>query len=143
MKLKITSGGLEAISEGDVVEVLDHEGRQAFRSLSFFTITSYDLETILTKPFHQLFKRGQLVDEAMIGYFLKSLHAKEDKIIPIETASMHKVTEIQSPTPMQGINQDLFCGPIYSMGEQTPSAVLHVFKAFEIRPYFKLNTVDL
>lgn len=127
-KWELPEGTMEILSPDDVIEILDKNGRQVFRSLNFFSLTSYDLESFLCLPWSELFERSMEDYEIYAQYFIKCLSDTTNNRYSLEHLPKHHVREIRSLGKLKGDNQPLFCGPVFDIKTNTPVAALHVFR---------------
>lgn len=127
-KWELPEGTMDILTPDDVVEILDKNGRQVFRSLNFFSLTSYDLESFLSLPWSELFERSMEDYEVYAEYFTKCLTDNKNNRYSLEHLPKHNVREIRSVGKLKGENQPLFCGPVFDLKTNMPVAALHVFR---------------
>lgn len=132
-KWKLPDEVMERIQPEDVIEILDQEGKQVFRSLNFFSLTSYELETFLSLPWNELFAREAYDHDVYFDFFIKCLTATDDVVYPLDFLPPHSVKETQSQGRLQGENQPMFCAPVFDIKTLQSVAVIHVFRPSNLR----------
>ncbi|MBC7420043.1 MAG: hypothetical protein H7328_04880 [Bdellovibrio sp.] len=128
-RCKLPNGCMDLISADSVFEIIDPWGRQIFRSLHFFFITSFDIETFLSRPWHQLFARQESVNQAYAELHQKCMLTTEDIIYPMAYLGKHTVNELNSVGLFEGENEPLACAPIFDIAAPySTTAVIHIFR---------------
>ncbi len=97
----------------DIIEVYDQSGYQIFRSLHFLELCSYDLETLFTSTFRELFERDSIFDEAqklLLANFNEDTIQQAAKLQGVE----HTVRERSSPARLEFITRTTGAYPLYS-----------------------------
>ncbi len=114
-----------ALEEGDIVEIYSLQGRQLFRSLNFFAISTYTLEELHTLPWYDLWARDdarQALANEVVGKFV----AGEIQ----ETARLqfgeHEVSEKRSELRRTNVCASRFLSPLRDRSGQM-TAFLHAF----------------
>jgi hypothetical protein len=126
---KLPTGTMELINDGDVIEILDGNGIQIFRSLKFFFITSYDIESFLCRHWSELFSRDESVTTQYMAYHQRCMATQTDTYYMMSDVPAHKVLELDSPGKIVGESSPVFCGPIFpATNSDRAEAVIHVFK---------------
>lgn len=95
----------------DVIEIYTTEGLQIFRSFHFFQYCSYDLETLFSTPWYELFHREPEHSQAcadLYGRFLKGeVIGTETLTIPAHTVREHgsrRLTTVAYPRLAANVN---------------------------------------
>lgn len=86
---------MASLEEGDIIEIYDASFTQVFRNLAFFSVCSYTLDELLSRPFYELYHRetevtGHIVDVA------RGILSGEHTGVYRWTLDQHPVTEIES-----------------------------------------------
>jgi hypothetical protein len=87
---------LDSISEGDVIEIYASDWVQTFRNMEFLDLCSYDLTSLFTHEFHELFQRPDAVNQYIFGLLNDVFLGKIQKTTQIGFEP-HLLKEIHSP----------------------------------------------
>lgn len=103
--------------EGDVVEIYNLEGRQIFRNLRFFQVTSFTLEEILCAHWNEFTKRPEEVTQKLFALMVRLASGQITKTIELQPEIPTHVFEelITARKHLVEISL-LFLSPVYFRG---------------------------
>lgn len=119
---------LGTIDPNDIIEVYNIRGIQLYRSFEFFRLCSYDLESLLCRPFFELFTHGKDLDEKTAILMQRFDEEALEKISVLQSVE-HSVIEICSESRLHGKCITKSIAPLYSrQGEM--AGFVHAFKGW-------------
>lgn len=90
--LSPTADFLEALEDGDIVEIYDAQQVQVFRNLDFFDFCSYTLEELFTLEWWRLFKRDEDISKKILDV-ASEIYQKKHPIGITDPVPEHLVIE--------------------------------------------------
>jgi hypothetical protein len=119
---------LSTIDPSDIIEVYSIQGIQLYRSFEFFSLCSYDLESLLCRPFFELYTHGKELDEKTATLMQRLDEDALGKIAVLQSVE-HSVIELCSESKLHGKCVTKVLAPLYSrQGEM--AGFIHAFKGW-------------
>jgi len=119
------------IRRDDIVECYNQDQIQIFRSLRFFELVSYDLVSILTRPWHELYGRDEKIHERGIAEMADSLtDCHQTKAFKLEG---HELWENLSEEKRVFWIKHRFRSPLFEKGKNLPVGIIMSSVAHQLR----------
>lgn len=109
--LRPPSDFFDKIEKADVVECYDSNQVQVFRSLSFFEFCTYDVLSVLTRPWHELYGRNIALNQKALNEMFEILERGESTL-PF-TLPLHRLWEVDSAEKREFIMNHRFRAPLF------------------------------
>lgn len=102
---------MNAFDPGDVIEIYDTDFTQVYRNLAFFSVCSYTLDELLSRPFFELFRRDEKVTGELIKIGAQMIGGQLDGVHQW-SMDVHKTQEMESPALYQVEVQEKIASPL-------------------------------
>lgn len=133
MNLKPHSEFFDKIKDDDIVEFYNTEQVQIFRSLRFFELVSYDVLSVLTRPWHELYSRNDHFHEVA---FREMCDAADPKSGPQRfSLPAHVLIEAISDLRLKFVISHKWRGPLWERRSVGKSGVVGVIMTSEAELY--------
>ncbi len=125
-KLNLTppSDFFDKQEEGDVVEIYNLEGRQVFRNLRFFQVTSFTLEEILCAHWKEFTKRPDEIEQKLYALMVRLATGQIVKTIDPEIPT-HVFEELVTAKKHFVEISMRYVAPVHSQGELVGGLVIN------------------
>jgi hypothetical protein len=124
-KLIVPDNVLDKVESEAVVEIYDRKLMQRFRSPNFFNFTSHPLENLESRPYYELFKKRQDVED-LIGEKAVGILQGKNKDPDYVFAGVHRLWEINAPKNLVTTLESLVASPIYDSDDGSIAGIIHV-----------------
>ena len=136
----IDPGIMRYFEEGDICEVYSTDHRQIFRTLEFFRLCKYDLGTLMTTPWNQLFLRPDSIQAQMLNLaeiiLLKSIPSIVD---PIPT---HVIQECYGGQNQPYVYSTKFAGCIVDSFTEAPKGYVTIIRVQKLHKTAHLDALS-
>jgi hypothetical protein len=124
-RLHIPEGAMERIQPNSLVEIYDQDLIQRYRSANFFSYTSHSLEDLESRPYFELFKKSQAVEQSITDFVTKVLRGQQHE--PDYTSvGKHRLWEINSPKKLVTQNKTTALSPIFHEEDGSLAGFVHI-----------------
>lgn len=111
MGFKPLSDAFDLITETDIIEIYDSEGKVVFATPVYFDLTSYTMEDLYCRPWTELWGRDPKITEALYAKVGEVLDPTNEKTIPIVIPE-HEVYETSSYEKRRAIVKPKLFSPV-------------------------------
>jgi hypothetical protein len=100
------------LTDQDVIEIYDLDGRQLYRSFNFFSLCNYSLEQIYSVPWFELYERNSELTKANLDFVAEIIQHPElgTRATPVP---VHEVREKRRPHRRITRIQPRFMSPMF------------------------------
>lgn len=112
----------DKIEDADIVECYNEDQIQVFRSLSFFDFCSYDVLSVLIRPWHELYGRDLGLHGKAFEEMLEVLSRGESTMR--FSLPPHRLWEVSSVQKREFVILHKYRGPLKKLGSSKPNGII-------------------
>lgn len=124
-RIKIPNSVMDKIRPNSLVELYDQDLIQRYRSANFFSYTSHSLEDLESRPYYDLFKRSEEVNQKILSVLTKIVSGEINEP-DFQSVGKHRLWEINSPRKLVTQNKTVVVSPIFHEETGATAGFIHV-----------------